>query len=100
MPSLNIPYSGIGPDFSVLYQEMKFDRRVDGAYFQCLDKKTTHTQISNSRRIFRSAAPPEDPHTLRGLDSLAVPSRMKNLLFQDALVRACDFRSRGLGKAG
>lgn len=86
-----MPHRRIGPDFSVLYKKMKFNCRVDRAYFQCLDKKATHAQIFNSRRVFRATAPPEDPHTLRRFDSLAVPSRTKNLLFQDALARGCGF---------
>jgi len=54
---------------------------------------TLEAQISNSRRIFRSTAPPEDPHTLRRFNSLVVSSRSKNLLFQGALTRACWFRA-------
>ena len=34
--------------FSVLYKEVKFDRRIDGANLVRLDKKTAHTQILNS----------------------------------------------------
>ena len=73
-PSFNVPHRGVGRDLSVLYKEMKFNRRVDRAHFQSFDKQTTHTQIFNSRRIFISAAPPDDPHSLRGFYSPMFPS--------------------------
>jgi hypothetical protein len=72
--SPNVPHRGIGFDFSVLDKKMQFNRRVDSAGFPCLDKETAHAEIANSRRIFRSAAPPEDPHPMRSLNPLMVSS--------------------------
>ena len=93
MTGLNVPHSSSGPDFSVLHKKMEVNGRVNGAYFQCLDKKATRTNVFYSRRIFNSAASPDDPHTLRRVNSLVVPSRMEDLLFQGALTRACDSTS-------
>jgi hypothetical protein len=73
-PSLDVPDRGIGRDLSVLYKKMKFNRRVGRAYLQSFDKQTTHTQISNSRRIFIPAASPDDPHALRRFNSPVFPS--------------------------
>jgi hypothetical protein len=72
--SLNVPHRGIGFDFSVLDKKMQFNRRADSAGFPCLDEETAHAQIANSRCIFRSAAPPEDPHALRSFNPLVVSS--------------------------
>ncbi len=73
-PSFNVTHSGFGRDRSILYKKIKINRRIDRADLQCVDKKTTHAQIFNSRRIFSSAAPPKDQHTLRRFNSLVVPS--------------------------
>jgi hypothetical protein len=88
MSALNVSHSGSGPDFSVLHKEMKFNGRVNWAYFHCLNQKTTHAYVFYSRRIFNSAAAPDDPYTLRRVNSLVVPARMENLLFQGALTSA------------
>ena len=93
MTGPNVPHSSSGPDFSILHKKMEVNGRVNGAYFQCLDKKAAHTYIFYSRRIFNSAASPDDPHTLRRVNSFVVPSRMENLLFQVVLTRACDSTS-------
>ncbi len=37
-PNRNVPYNGVGPDFSVLHKKMKFNRCVDRAFLQRLDK--------------------------------------------------------------
>ena len=73
-PSFNVAHSGFGRDRSVLHKKIKFNRRIDRADLRCLDKKSTYTQIFNSRRIFSLAAPPEDQHALRRFNSLVVPS--------------------------
>jgi hypothetical protein len=73
-PSLDVPDGGIGRDLSVLYKKMKLNRRIGRAYLQSFDKQTTHTQISNSRRIFIPAASPDDPHAPRRFNSPVFPS--------------------------
>jgi hypothetical protein len=72
--SLNVPHRGTGSDCSVLDKKMQLNRRVDSAYFPCVNKKAAHAQIAHSRCIFRSVAPPEGPNTVRSFNALVVSS--------------------------
>jgi hypothetical protein len=99
--SLNVTNSSISPDLAILHKEMKFNRRVDGAYLTCFDKNTTDAQISNPRRIFSFAAVPTGPHTFGRFNASVVPSGMKNSLCQAALPYASrpSASKLGAGKA-
>ena len=88
LPALTYRTVASSPDLSILHEEMKFNCRADGAYLACFDKKTTHAQISNSRRVFSSAAAPEGPHTMGRFNASVMPSGMNNVLCQAALAHA------------
>ena len=73
-PGHNVSHGGIGGDLPVFYKKIEFDCRIDRAYLRRHKKKTTHTQVFDSRSIFNPPAPPDCPHTLRRFNSRVVPS--------------------------
>lgn len=94
-PLSNEPDTGASPYFSVLNQKVKLNGGINGTHLLRLNEHAAYTQILHPRSVFGSPTLPQNPHTLRCLDSFVVPSRLCDNLFQLA-----SYRDFGSGSSG